>query len=124
MGSLIEKGEQKRYYSVFCLPLNLFSFLLWLVETAHFLSKGFMCVIFSNVNVRICVWLCVSEDGSLRKSEASDPLELVFQAVVTYLCGWEPTSGPLNEQHTLFTTEPSLQCPLPPSFLVCESSVS
>lgn len=55
------------------------------------------------VCMRVCGCPKTTEEGT-------DPLALQLQVVGSFLLGcWGQKSGPLKEQHTLFSTEPSLQ---------------
>ena len=73
------------------------------------LKNVFVCLFC--LHISICT-ACVCGDHS---GQASDPLQMELQLVVSWECGcWELNSGSLEEQTVLLTTEPSLQplCPL------------
>lgn len=92
------KEEQSRYHSgVSPAPRAFFLFFMVLLKTTHFYFLKDLFVLF--LITRIWVSICASEDRYLWKPEATGPLELVIQAVVSCLRGCcKSTSGPLNEQ--------------------------
>lgn len=59
-------------------------------------------------------YVSVSECRCQEMPEALEPQKLELQAVVIYPHGrWKPHLGPVQEEYTLLTVEPSLKTPKP-----------